>query len=633
MAVVVMVQNYRHPPTLMARAQIKWILWALMLSVASFACNILLDAYPLADLWYLGAVLQAVPAVLVPMAIGFAVLRFRLFDVDRVVRATVIYVLLTALLVALYALVALAFSRALPLVFGPSAQTALTASVVAALAVGLVTQQIHRRLSAAIDALAFRERVARQRYLSAAMSELGRAIPLAEVTRFLTSQTQVYLGLHQTWLALPQGQVPAAPAPAPVPPLWSLCRSLDGPTVLLSDEVLGNHVPMLSPDEPAVAGWHAAGAQIIVPLRTQAPATSEPPAVADSAPAQSTDELVGIWILSGRKVDELPDRDDLAMLAQVGRQAALLIGYDRLNRVEVERALVDQDLERAREIQRDLLPSPVPYQSSAWRERLEIAWRFRPAREMSGDFYDLFTIPVPDKPHDDLLPLQVTVGDVEGKSVGAALVMALTQATIRTAASARRERSPALTLSLTGELLYQHRGQRQFVACALAVIENRGRDGNNACLLRLANAGFIPPLLYRDGQMTELLPDGERFPLGVVAKPAYADLEIALQPGDVIIFASDGLPEAPQQATPSTSLSSATFYGFQRLETAVEMCARQGPDAEAIASGIWADVVGWCGEQPLHDDMTLLVLRVLAAHKPHQHSTDGASALKAGASA
>jgi serine phosphatase RsbU (regulator of sigma subunit) len=169
------------------------------------------------------------------------------------------------------------------------------------------------------------------------------------------------------------------------------------------------------------------------------------------------------------------------------------------------------------------------------------------------------------------------------------------------------------------------------VACALAVVDPPTDVGTGPSL-RLANAAQAPPLLCRDGGAVELVPPGERLPLGILPNPEYHDLAVDLQPGDVIVFASDGLPEAPARAEPLAAVTGAAaegvrgaalpaaagpgeLFGFERLATSAAYWARQGEDADTIAAGIWADVNAWSGEGSDHDDMTLLVLRVPAAEE------------------
>lgn len=354
----------------------------------------------------------------------------------------------------------------------------------------------------------------------------------------------------------------------------------------------------------------------------------------------------------GRQV-EVPNRDEFGTLTQnlntSSRQLATMyselrsLNENLQNRVQeqvleldeqrLQQEIAHHELARAWEIQSQLLPKEL----TGWPGRLEIAARFRPARETSGDFYDVLELA---PASDSRPPLQIAVGDVAGKGIGAALVMALARTTLRAAAlqsvdtvehAARSAvssyvatasngggvatasgTSPSLTLRFASDLLNRDLGPQDFVACALATLESRA-DGNGGTgiRLRLANAGQVPPLHCRGGRVVELAPPGERLPLGVEPGLLYEELGIDLEPGDVVVFASDGLPEAPAQQTRAGdgAVAAGEFFSFGRLAASAARWSEQGRDAEAVAAGIWADVTAWAGEDAYHDDMTLLVLR------------------------
>ncbi len=308
---------------------------------------------------------------------------------------------------------------------------------------------------------------------------------------------------------------------------------------------------------------------------------------------------------------------------------------------EVERALVRQEFQHAADIQNRLLPSVLP----AWPGLLEIAVRIRPARETSGDFYDWIALRPLNEDSDRHVPLQLAVGDVAGKGIGAALVMAVACTTLRAvsqpgslvvgldghgnvsgtgdpgANSALLAPSAARTLTVASRLLHQNIGRRDFVACALAVIEPIEDSGDNdiRTRLRLSNAAQVPPLLWQEGVVEELIPPGEQLPLGVLPDAEYDEMVVDLRPGNVVVFASDGLPEAPAQDGLELPLGSqpGELWGFERLAASTARWSGTGGTADAIADGIWQDVNEWCGESSQHDDMTLVVLRVpIESEKP-----------------
>jgi serine phosphatase RsbU (regulator of sigma subunit) len=254
-------------------------------------------------------------------------------------------------------------------------------------------------------------------------------------------------------------------------------------------------------------------------------------------------------------------------------------------------------------------------------------------RETSGDFYDIFELHLESQQAGSSKACQngsllyLAVGDVQGKGIGAALVAAMTVAALRSAFEQPPQTratgaSPAAILEQVSRLLYRSVGPRNFVCCALAAFETTVEDGRGP-RLRLANAGQVRPLLCRNDEILELFPEGERLPLAVPHDHAYVDVDVQLQPGDVIAFVSDGLVEAPGR-TPAdagefdriASRERRDVFGFERLSQSVTRWSSRGASANAILEGIWSDVIGWTSTDIQHDDVTLAIIRV-----PHSDRT------------
>jgi phosphoserine phosphatase RsbU/P len=238
------------------------------------------------------------------------------------------------------------------------------------------------------------------------------------------------------------------------------------------------------------------------------------------------------------------------------------------------------DLETAREIQRQLLPSgarEVP--------GLDLATAYVPARELGGDFYDLLPYGVG--------RLAIANGDVSGKGTAAALYGSLAIGILRELVH-NNESSPAEMLSQLNERLLAARLDARYIAMQFAIYDAALRE------LAIANAGGTLPLLVRNGVVTEINVTG--MPLGLLPEAEYEDQMLTLIPGDVVVFASDGIHESmnPDQEE----------FGIDRLKLLLSTVAPADP-GYTVAQRIVKATDEHAGPgRPPHDDRTLLILRV-----------------------
>jgi len=333
---VALLYSYVRPPSALARAQIKWIVWAMTVCAVAFG------------LWGVVGVLPRWGATALactfPIAISFAVLRYRLFDVHIVVRATVAWSLLAGLLVAAYLALGYVGGRAAAALVGPASAADPTISVLAALAVAAAAHPARLWLHGALDRLIYRERVARTEFLGLAAEQLSRAQPAAVVAQLLTRGALSKLELRGAWLALaPDTRALLEDDQRPAATLRRTSLSTFDPTRVLEQVPPESGAVLLVPGEdvPAysrmpnvaigdgpLAEWYAAGARVLVPLR---------PSIAANVSAPISREPIGIWALGERLSGLLFDRGDLAVYDRVGRQAAVLLDYTRLSREQIRR--------------------------------------------------------------------------------------------------------------------------------------------------------------------------------------------------------------------------------------------------------------------------------------------------------
>jgi serine phosphatase RsbU (regulator of sigma subunit)/predicted ester cyclase len=242
-----------------------------------------------------------------------------------------------------------------------------------------------------------------------------------------------------------------------------------------------------------------------------------------------------------------------------------------------ERERVEQEMRVARRIQQASLPEEVPT-LEGW----QISPRYRPAREVGGDFYDFHLLPEG--------RLGLVVGDATGKGVPAALVMSTTCGMLQLAAQALDSSSPGEVLRQVNEALLARIPLNMFVTCFYAILDPN--SGN----LTYANAGHDLPYLHRGrGEAEELRARG--MPLGLMPGMGYEEKEIELDVGESALFYTDGLVEAHDPK--------GEMFGFPRLRELVAEHGEEGSLEEALLEELYSFVgEGWEQE----DDITLLTL-------------------------
>jgi anti-sigma regulatory factor (Ser/Thr protein kinase) len=238
---------------------------------------------------------------------------------------------------------------------------------------------------------------------------------------------------------------------------------------------------------------------------------------------------------------------------------------------------VEQELGTARSIQHALLPKDLP-KLEGWK----IAYHYQPAREVGGDFYDFLRL--------DDGRVGLVIGDVSGKGIAAALVMANTQSVLR-AVARRGNVAPGQVLAEANEVLYAYIPSGTFVTCFYGVLDlENGR-------LVYANAGHDPPYSQRGGDAQELRARG--MPLGLMPDMPYEEKEAVLAASDDLLLYSDGLVEAHD--------TKGDMFGFPRLRRLI--MAQSTGSGEELIDVLLAELTSFTGtDAEQEDDITLVTL-------------------------
>ena len=240
----------------------------------------------------------------------------------------------------------------------------------------------------------------------------------------------------------------------------------------------------------------------------------------------------------------------------------------------VDRIRVRDELEVARELQAELLPHGA-IELPGYR----FAHSYRTANEVGGDYYEV--LPLPDG------RVAMMVGDATGHGMAAGLVMAIANATLKTALDL--DPDPRQVLKILNRTLFRTGTRRTFMTVFYALLTPATGELISIC------AGHPFPLLRRAGGRIEELGRGG-LPLGVRADVAPEPQSTVLEPGDLLLLYTDGLAEAIDPRSEA--------FGYQRISD----LTRQGGGPQAVHDRILAAFDAHVGDEPLRDDLTLLVV-------------------------
>ena len=323
-------------------------------------------------------------------------------------------------------------------------------------------------------------------------------------------------------------------------------------------------------EQEGLSAWLAAQPDDHVDLAT-------PEVLLFAVPIAVKGDLYGVLIIEEAQGGLRFRARRLEIITGIAQQAALAIQNDLLQKEMVVRERLETEVQLARQIQQTFIPESLP-QFPGW----ELAARWKTARQVGGDFYDVFDLP------DGQIGL--FIADVADKGVPAALFMALTRTLVR--AAVHEAASPAEAMRRVNDLLLPDTRQGMFVTAVYAVLD---MDNNQ---LTYVNAGHNPPLWIKcDGAIERLTRSA--IALGVVTSGSVSQRTIQLEPGDNVLLYTDGLTESYDVE--------GEFYGETRLTEAIT--AEECDSASGLLDRIENSLLNFIKDVPPADDLTMLALR------------------------
>ncbi|WP_165248461.1 SpoIIE family protein phosphatase [Paludisphaera soli] len=291
-------------------------------------------------------------------------------------------------------------------------------------------------------------------------------------------------------------------------------------------------------------------------------------------------------------------QEDLDVLAAVAGQAAIAIQNAQLHESLLERERVDRDLKLAEQVQKRFLPQETPRIAD-----YEFFAHYEPAYEVGGDYYDF--VPLSQD------RLAVALGDVSGKGVAAALMMAKFSGDTRYCILT--ENAPGAAAAELNSLLFAAGIEEKFITLSLSVLD--ARRG----VLAMASAGHLPIIVRRaDGTVEEVGETITGFPLGIIPGTSYRQAEVQLAPGDVVVVYSDGVTDSRNLAE--------ELYDCRDDRRLLRRVAEASGGAQAVGKAILQDIREYSLGHEQADDITLVCFGPSAAWTPEPRPDSSATA-------
>jgi sigma-B regulation protein RsbU (phosphoserine phosphatase) len=299
-------------------------------------------------------------------------------------------------------------------------------------------------------------------------------------------------------------------------------------------------------------------------------------------PLPGRERLLGFISLGSKRSEEPYTPSDLRLLQSVSTQAGLALEISNLVHSlaseAARRERIDREIEIAREVQERLFPQQLPTLPGH-----TIHGACRPAQGVGGDYYDVLSL--------DDGSLGLAIGDVSGKGISAALLMASLRASLR-GMTMDGPADLAVLISRVNRLVYESSATNRYATFFFGIYQPANR------LLRYVNAGHNPPYVVRKNEVHAL--DGGGPVIGLLPDAIYEECRLLLKPGDLLLAYTDGISEALNLQDQE--------WGEERMLAAAR--AHLPENASTILRHIVNEADRFASTAPQHDDMTLLLMKL-----------------------
>jgi sigma-B regulation protein RsbU (phosphoserine phosphatase) len=572
LAIALFVRSYRRVRTAGMRARLRVVVWGTVLGITPLFLGMLaVNLFPSRSLP--GVHYSFLALALVPLSFAYAAFRHRVFDVEILVKRSVLYSTLSALLLAVYFGVVVGLGGVLHRLTGASNPLLVMVSI---LVIALIAAPARARLQRLVDRAFFRQRYDARATLRRFSHDLARMLELGGIATLLVQRVAELLEVERVALLLREEDGQDFKLYRSIPESAAESESSD------AEDAAGNDVPAaverLFADGTRPLQLDGRSGSVLLarlPLPDRKALWAYRPSVL--VPLRAREFLLGILALGPRRGIGWTSQEDLEILETLGEQAAITIQNSLLHRQALEKERMAQELSVAQGVQAQLVPESDPSTST-----MEFASFTIACHEIGGDFYDY--VPLPDR------KLGVAIGDVSGKGIPAALLMAGLQSSFRS--EAERGLHPADVLRALNLRILALGDANRFVCFFYGVLDLERRQ------MTYANAGIDPPVVVRGSGRVERLMRGGPV-LGVMTEPRYPEGKVSLNTGDTLLMFTDGVVEPIEKRT---GLGEADLVRF--------LVSHRDTSASNLRQLILDRLREILGPEP-EDDTTLIVAKTL----------------------
>ncbi|MCG3118740.1 MAG: hypothetical protein ALAOOOJD_00996 [bacterium] len=575
--------------------QVRWVLWGIRASMGLYAIAFLL---PKLSPLHLGRevayTLTILSLIIGAGVIAWAIIRYQFLDVRFIIRRGFVFSITSGLLIGIYML---GYTQAKSIV-----EAALQNSAGAGVPVVeilfltfavIVFQPLLSFFEDIVERLFFKGGQNYQQVLHNLSREIFGIVDPVLLRQKITTTLQETMLVESANLILPKtpsgmnrnfGAAAASPAI-----FYTTVKS----PLLLGSVRDGNAPPRLSENNEVELRFEPNGQFISLMAHMEAPV--EEADVLDKInlpverqnlaqlraqlflPITHRDELVGVLAVGKKITERRFSYEDMTLLSLLSTQIAIAFENTRLYQERLTKQRLDEELHLAREIQRLLLPRQTPRS-----EHFEIAAINLPSLEVGGDYYDFVDL--------GNGVIGIAIGDIAGKGIPGALLMSNLQAAGR--AAAIRSTSTKLVMEELNNQITRSTTAEKYATFFYAILWPEKK-------LTYTNAGHNYPLqCHRDGSICEL--QQSNLVVGVREGIKYDEHLATFQSGDTLIFYTDGITEAINAHWEE--------FGVERLYEVIRQTYQQS--AENIRNAVYEAVLGFAGDTPQSDDLTLVVVKI-----------------------